>query len=133
MTSKTIVRLRAKCYEAQFRRCYYCGVCMWINDLPAFTARFGAKRELALPLQCTAEHLNARSDGGRDVAGNIVAACRLCNSRRHRRKVPPTPEHYRQLVAARVEQGKWHSPRVFELGMLQRHRCGVHGAQRATR
>ncbi|BEP50504.1 HNH endonuclease [Variovorax sp. V116] len=53
----------------------------------------------------TAEHLQARRDGGKDTRENIVAAHRLCNSRRHQ-LFPieaPEPAAYANLIAlARV-------------------------------
>jgi hypothetical protein len=52
--------------------------------------------------RCTAEHLRARCDGGRDTSDNVVAACWICNSRRHRRKVPLPPEEYRAFVRKRL-------------------------------
>ncbi|WP_416347129.1 HNH endonuclease signature motif containing protein [Devosia sp.] len=57
--------------------------------------------------RCTAEHLRARCDGGKDVLENVVAACWLCNNRRHRRKVPPAPEDYKRLVRNRISRGRW--------------------------
>jgi len=39
----------------------------------------------------TAEHLEARCEGGADSTDNIVAACRFCNGRRHRAKVARNP------------------------------------------
>nr|WP_240531127.1 HNH endonuclease [Variovorax boronicumulans] len=41
---------------------------------------------------CTAEHLQARRDGGRDTRENIVATHRLCNSRRHQLFPVEAPE-----------------------------------------
>ncbi|WP_363168790.1 hypothetical protein [uncultured Lamprocystis sp.] len=40
----------------------------------------------------------ARQDGGSCSRENIAAACRFCNSNRHRRKDPPNPDVYRQFV-----------------------------------
>ncbi|MNY53348.1 HNH endonuclease [compost metagenome] len=49
----------------------------------------------------TAEHLQARCDGGKDTRENIVAAHRLCNSRRHQLfpVEPPGPMAYANLVS----------------------------------
>ncbi|MBL4929995.1 HNH endonuclease signature motif containing protein [Fuscibacter oryzae] len=80
---------------------------MW--DDPASTGSpFGSK---AVPeaLHCTAEHLHPRSEGGQDTTDNIVAACWYCNSRRHRRKHPLSPEAHRLRVQQRMTAGKWHS------------------------
>jgi 5-methylcytosine-specific restriction endonuclease McrA len=35
------------------------------------------------PQFCTADHLIALHAGGKTAAGNIVAACRVCNNGRH--------------------------------------------------
>jgi len=48
----------------------------------------------------TAEHLQARRDGGKDTRKNIVAAHRLCNARRHQ-LFPieaPEPTTYANLI-----------------------------------
>ena len=50
----------------------------------------------------------AKQDGGLDTPENIVAACRWCNSRRHKRKTVPAPEAYLQLVQQRIRRGRWH-------------------------
>lgn len=63
------------------------------------------------PFRCTAEHLHARCKGGKDVLQNIVAACWLCNSRRHRLKAPLAPEDYKKYVPTQLENGRW---TVFE-------------------
>ncbi|WP_296280672.1 HNH endonuclease signature motif containing protein [Pseudoxanthomonas sp.] len=75
----------------------------------------GSPTELGLPsklgrwYQCTAEHLIARQDGGKNTPVNVVAACRLCNLRRHQRPTPaPSPETYKALVQRRMAAGRWH-------------------------
>jgi hypothetical protein len=88
---------------------------MWFAspaELPGVPARAASR------LRCTAEHLQARCDGGGDVAGNIVAACMLCNRARHQRKKPPPPEAYLADVRRRVGRGAWHHPWVRDLGLL---------------
>lgn len=70
-------------------------------------------------LQCTAEHLVPRSDGGRESATNIVAACAHCNHTRHRQKRPPEPPQYRAQVRRRVALGGWHHPWIFDRGLLR--------------
>jgi len=109
--------LRQQAFNRQGGFCYYCDVRMWLNspeelDLPGC---FAAARRL----QCTAEHLVSRSDGGRDSAKNIVAACAHCNHTRHRQKRPPEPPQYRTKVRGRVAQGGWHHPWVFTRGLLR--------------
>ncbi|MDX2299302.1 MAG: HNH endonuclease [Xanthomonadaceae bacterium] len=68
----------------------------------------GLRKRTLRPLQCTAEHLCARSDGGRDTQANVAAACWLCNQRRHKRKVPLAPTAYRAFVQKRLSNGRWH-------------------------
>ena len=75
----------------------------------------GLRARSAAPLRCTAEHLVAQQDGGKNVAGNIAAACWLCNTRRHKRKSPPPPDAYRAFVQRRLAKGKWHPPKVARL------------------
>nr|WP_297801524.1 HNH endonuclease [Arenimonas sp. GDDSR-1] len=81
---------------------------MW-NESPKELERYGLRPSTAKPLRCTAEHLVAQQDGGRDVEGNIAAACRLCNARRHKRRKPPTPEDYRIFVQKRIAKGRWYT------------------------
>ena len=101
-----IQRLRTLAYRAQGGRCCYCGVPMWVSS-PKELLPIGIGPRAAKLLQCTAEHLVARQDGGQNVAGNIAAACVICNQRRHRRRVPPSPDTYRELVKGRIARGKW--------------------------
>lgn len=117
-------RLRTDAFHAQKGRCCYCSLPMW-NTLPDELKPFGLSATTATPLRCTAEHLVAQQDGGRDVAGNIAAACWSCNQRRHKRKSPAPPEAYRVFVQKRVAKGKWHPPRVAKLH-LRSHGAHLH-------
>ena len=65
-----IAKNRLIAYQRQSGRCYYCDLPMWLGKLPG-------KRHRPASLQCTAEHLVARQDGGDNSARNIVAACRF--------------------------------------------------------
>jgi len=68
----------------------------------------GLRPRSAAPFRCTAEHLLPRQDGGKDVADNVVAACHLCNLRRHKRPTPaPSPDAYRVRVQQRMAKGTW--------------------------
>jgi hypothetical protein len=106
MSASKLPLLRARAFRLQAGRCYYCSCSMW-QDSP---------QEIGLPprskasrlFKCTAEHLVARCEGGTDKADNIVAACFLCNSRRHQFRHPLAPEAYRNHVANRLARGKWH-------------------------
>ncbi|WP_199231379.1 HNH endonuclease signature motif containing protein [Falsiroseomonas bella] len=81
---------------------------MWDDDPATFAQRHSLSVRLARRFRCTAEHLQARSTGGTDTPDNIVAACAHCNSTRHKRKSPPSPEVFRMQVARRMERGCWH-------------------------
>ena len=114
-----IQSLRNHAFRAQQGRCFYCGVGMWLvspDELPGGSSRLSAAS--AARLKCTAEHLLPRSECGRDIAENIVAACAHCNWTRHKRKRPPTPDAYRVEVGQRVARGSWHHGWVFERKLL---------------
>lgn len=114
MSSK-IQSLRLQAFQQQGGRCWYCDVRMWHlspAELPIVSIR-GASR-----LRCTAEHLVARCDGGKDEASNVVAACAHCNHTRHKRKNPPNPEVYLVDVRKRLSRGGWHQPWVLDRGLL---------------
>lgn len=82
---------------------------MWQDSAEAFAAKHRISLAQAQQFQCTAEHLKARCDGGKNAANNIAAACKRCNQLRHKRNKAPSPETYQQLVQKRLTQGKWHS------------------------
>ncbi|WP_277374865.1 HNH endonuclease [Pseudomonas sp. AA-38] len=81
---------------------------MWLDSAESFAIQHGITVKQARHFQCTAEHLQARQDGGRDVPGNIAAACIRCNQLRHKRKKPMPAEKYLQHVVKRVSKGGWH-------------------------
>lgn len=110
-----IQKLRLQAFNNQHGRCWYCGVRMWHND-PAELP--GVSQQAARLLKCTAEHLTARCDRGKDVAENVVAACAHCNHTRHMRKNPPTPEAYLADIRKRLARGGWHGRWVWTLGLL---------------
>jgi len=95
--------LRHKSFNAQSGRCYYCGLSMWFTC----PSELGLRPRSAKSRRCTAEHLVARKDGGRNISANVVAACWLCNQRRHRRKNPPSAVAYKALVQRRVASKRW--------------------------
>jgi 5-methylcytosine-specific restriction endonuclease McrA len=117
--ARSLSKNRLKALQLQGGRCFYCGVLMWAENPEAFARAYALTSRLTRWLQCTAEHLQARQDGGRDSIKNIAAACRVCNHRRHaQRKIAPTPEDYRALVRKRVSRKAWHPPQVFERGLI---------------
>jgi hypothetical protein len=103
-----IKRLRARAFHCQGGRCYYCGLPMWSEAPPALSEVGGVKFLTSAALRCTAEHLVAKCEGGRDQATNIVAACSFCNRGRHQRKCPLPPQDFAELVRGRLAKGKWH-------------------------
>ena len=101
--------IRKRKMIAQKGRCYYCDLPMW--DVAAATVPLKE-------LRCTAEHLHPRSEGGKDISDNIVAACLYCNTMRHRCKQPRSPKAHRQHVRKRMAAGKWLAVR-FAFGSSQ--------------
>lgn len=104
---KSTCRARDTAARHQNLHCYYCGLPMWSSDPAAFIAKYGITRRQALQLQCTAEHLIARCQGGSGGVSNIVAACSYCNRKRHARTYPRGPAAYRCLVERRILHGRW--------------------------
>lgn len=90
-------------------RCFYCGLpAVPAANLSHFARRNGLNLAQATALQCTAEHLHARCDGGEDAPLNIAAACATCNHRRHRMRPAPEPDRYRAIVQQQMANGVWH-------------------------
>lgn len=87
-----IIHLRRMASKKQGRRCYYC------------TRVMGSRAQL----RCTAEHLIARSDQGRDSKTNIVAACNFCNAMRHRLFPQLIAREYAAIVRKLVDLNQWH-------------------------
>ena len=122
--SKSLSELRARAYSAQGYRCFYCRCFMWLGSADAFCTQFRLRSGQVVGLQCTAEHLVARQDGGTDCLENVVAACQSCNWRRHARPKAMPVDRYRTHVARRVQQGRWHgfdaaSKGLVDLSLLQ--------------
>lgn len=111
--SKTLIKSRSTAFERQGGRCYYCDFPMWRGSIEHFARLYGITLGQARQFQCTAEHLLARQDGGGDGRSNIVAACLVCNQRRHKRKQPLEPEIYREFIQRRLSQGRWHMLRTL--------------------
>ncbi|WP_425376247.1 HNH endonuclease [Rhizobium pisi] len=85
---------------------------MWEIDPKSFSTHFRVPGRAVLRFRCTAEHLEARCDGGRDTEENVVAACLYCNNNRHKRKRPKDPASYANFVRSRLERGRWHPFRL---------------------
>ncbi|WP_084612094.1 HNH endonuclease [Ferriphaselus amnicola] len=108
MPTTRLTKNRNSAFVRQSGLCHYCNFPMWQGDSSKqYAQAYGLSLTAAQKFQCTAEHLLARQDGGTDYADNIVAACRYCNQKRHKRKMPAEPSSFRQLVQNRVRRGKW--------------------------
>jgi len=118
--TESLLRSRTDAFRRQAGRCYYCTVLMWSNDLASFARAHALSHRAARWLQSTAEHLQAKRDGGAASREDIVAACRFCNLMRHRgRKIAPTPEVFQQRVRRRLSRGGWHSLQVLKCGLVR--------------
>jgi hypothetical protein len=73
--SRDIRKIRLVAFEKQMGCCYYCCMPMWFAEPELFASNHGITENQAKQLQCTAEHLTTRQDGGTNVSENIVAAC----------------------------------------------------------
>ena len=105
-----LARLRNQAFKLQSGLCYYCHQPMWQENPESFAQKQGVTLAQARQLQCTAEHLVPKEDGGGPNQKNIVAACRFCNSRRHKR--PNAPLRARTIAC---EVGQAQSVGVREL------------------
>ena len=107
--STTLIKSRLKAFDLQQGRCIYCELPMWLDNPEAFAKKYKITIKGAALFKCTAEHLLARQDGGKDKESNIVAACYFCNQKRHTCKNPKDPISYKHYVSNRVGKGKWNS------------------------
>lgn len=117
---KSLKSPRAKAFQRQDGRCFYCALPMWVDGPEAFAARYKLTIGQTKNLKCTGEHLQAKCDGGKDFGTNIVAACWLCNIRRHRRKKVMTPDKYGSFVKKRIRNGRWISR---DIALLSPQNC----------
>ena len=110
MSTKTIQRLRRQAFVKQDCLCFYCQLPMWEDDQEKFSSSHGLPARLTKHLRCTAEHLVAQQDEGRDSVENIVAACLWCNKLRHfgRANKASDPIKYKSRVTKLISKGKWH-------------------------
>jgi 5-methylcytosine-specific restriction endonuclease McrA len=102
MRRTKLKRYRIAAFREQRGRCYYCKLPMWEVDPKTFASKHGLTLRQGRQLRSTAEHLQARSEGGSDERSNIVAACSLCNRSRHRPKRPKAPEVWRVICRRRA-------------------------------
>lgn len=86
--------LRLRAYWAQEGLCYWCKQPMKKDA------------DETDPLQLTADHLIPVYAGGKTAPGNIVAACRKCNSSRH-------PEMMRKPKRNHDKVAMWGDPKHY--------------------
>jgi 5-methylcytosine-specific restriction endonuclease McrA len=65
---------------------------MWLGNCTDFARIDRLTLHAAEELRCTAEHVKARCNGGKDNASNIVAACLACNRGRHDGRANEAPD-----------------------------------------
>lgn len=104
---KNLSDLRSEAASIQSFRCFYCRLPMWEGNPTPFIKRFGLSERQSKYFQCTAEHLKAQCDGGKDTKANIAAACRHCNQTRHRATKPLEPAEFQKRALRGVGKGGW--------------------------
>lgn len=107
-------KLRLKAASRQNWRCFYCGVPTWEDDVEGYAKFYCLSLGAAQKLKCTAEHLIARQDGGRNTKRNIVAACLFCNTTRHKSGKPKSAVEFGAYVSSRVVKSGWHSRDILD-------------------
>ena len=105
--SPKISKVRSTAFQLQQGLCVYCQRPMWQSHLRDFAATHGLTKRQAKHRRCTAEHLQAKCDGGSNKQGNIAAACIYCNQRRHQLKQAPAPDAYKKYVQQKLIAGTW--------------------------
>ncbi|MCC2602402.1 HNH endonuclease [Sphingopyxis yananensis] len=103
-----IQKIRYQKFIEQKGKCFYCQSPMCAHDISTFAKQHGLTSRRARLFFVTAEHLTAKSCGGRDTHQNIVAVCLYCNRTRHFAKRPLDPHRYAVKVQAALGRGKWH-------------------------
>jgi hypothetical protein len=110
--SRKYLKYRSRAFVRQKGRCYYCGFPMWLCRPRNFASQHKLTDGQIARFQCTAEHLQARQDGGKDTQANIVSACKFCNSTRHKTLNPLKAGEYRKKVKRRLKKSKWHPEKL---------------------
>jgi hypothetical protein len=110
MSKTTLVKSRHQAHIQQGCKCFYCQLPVWETSPEEIDVGRPLRSKLAKHLKCTAEHLVARQDGGKDGRGNIVAACWWCNKTRHRGRPSTAPDAmtHKANIAKLVAQGRGH-------------------------
>ena len=112
--SNKLARPRLAAFNRQSGCCHYCSLPIWQECPQAFAAKYRISVKQAALFRCTAEHVLACQDGGGNSEANIVAACWVCNQRRHRGRKCTDANKYLSLVQRRVKQKRWHFAWVYE-------------------
>nr|CEH40774.1 conserved hypothetical protein [Xanthomonas citri pv. citri]CEH58992.1 conserved hypothetical protein [Xanthomonas citri pv. citri] len=114
ISKKRLKTFRLLAFHAQHGRCFYFTLPTWL----ASPNELGLRPRSARPYQCTAKHLVACQDGGKDVVGNVVAAHAACTHRRHKRTAPvPSATDYRTFVQRQLAKGKWCPQWIYGLSI----------------
>lgn len=110
MSHKRLQKLRSDAFRRQNCRCFYCMLPMWDDNMQEFCTVYGVKPGKAKFLRCTAEHIEARQNGGVDSISNIAAACFWCNTRRHRGRSKNAPDAhvFKARVVKLIRKRTWH-------------------------
>lgn len=112
----TLSKNRQKAFHRQSGLCFYCGNPMWISDADRslFLKTFHLTKRQGRLFQCSAEHLQARIDGGGNSLSNIAAAHVFCNRQRHRLKIPLPPSQFKQYVSRRALAYRWPTAKLIK-------------------
>ncbi|WP_439609526.1 HNH endonuclease [Hydrogenophaga sp.] len=105
---KKLPELRRIAFQRQCGLCIYCRLPMIPREaIDQFSAELAISPQQAHEMTATAEHLQARCDGGADTEMNVAAAHLVCNTRRHRMRPAPPPEKYKAMVQVQLARGCW--------------------------
>ena len=113
--SRKYIKYRSRAFVRQKGRCYYCGFPMWLYQPGSFASQYSLTDRQIARFQCTAEHLQARQDGGNDTRTIIVAACKFCNRTRHKTPNPLEAREYKKKVIRRLKKSKWYPEKFHQL------------------
>lgn len=109
-----LLKYRHLAFLTQSERCYYCGFLMWESNPEVFAKTHNISLSQAQRFKCTAEHLEARQDGGTDAKSNVVAACLHCNQTRHRIRPAPSPAALKKQITKQLQNNGWHKKKVAD-------------------
>lgn len=118
---KHLQKLRQRAFHQQGGYCHYCRFRMWCNA-PTELTENPVPLKAWSDLKCTAEHLQARCEGGRETPENIVAACARCNRNRHKLPAKPEPETFFEWVSRQVSKEGYHAKVVHRAAEILHRR-----------